>query len=115
MDVEGVVAAGGWALGRDEPPCDGSYEWAADGRGSLFSVKGYVGTAEVVKGRFKNLLNVSNRRAGYATWNGDGTKIAYAARPGDRESLEIFIVNPDGSDQVRITNTNYDHLYLDWK
>ncbi|MCD6506479.1 PD40 domain-containing protein [Candidatus Poribacteria bacterium] len=114
-DVEGVIASGRWALGRDEPPCDEIYEWAPDGRRILFSARGYVCTAEVVRGRFKNLINVSNGRAAYATWNGDGTKIAYAARPGDRKSLEIFIVNPDGSNQVRITNTNYDHLYLDWK
>lgn len=114
-DVEGVIASGRWRLGGDEPPCDKIYEWSPDGRKILFSANGYVCTAEVVNGRLKNLLNVSRRKAWDATWNGDGTKIAYVARPGDRESLEIFIVKADGTDQVRITNTNYDHLHLDWK
>lgn len=49
---------------------------------------------------------------GFADWSPDGDRIAFvASRDGN---CEIYIMDPDGSNQVNLTKTEADELYPSW-
>jgi Tol biopolymer transport system component len=49
---------------------------------------------------------------GFADWSPDGERIAFASsRDGN---CEIYVMNADGSDQVNLTNSEFDELYPSW-
>ncbi|MFQ6041979.1 MAG: TolB family protein [Candidatus Poribacteria bacterium] len=114
-DVESVSATGKWFLQRNEPPCNKIEEWSNDGKKILFYANGYICSAEVEKDRLTNMANLSMTRGFHATWNGDGTRVAFASKPPGRSNSEVYIMDADGSNLNRITHTNYNHLYLDWR
>ena len=49
---------------------------------------------------------------GFADWSPDGEQIAFAAsRDGN---CEIYVMDADGSNQINVTNTEFDELYPSW-
>lgn len=49
---------------------------------------------------------------GHADWSPDGERIAFAAsRDGN---CEIYVMDSDGTNQVNVTNTEFDELYPSW-
>lgn len=108
-----AASAGQWFLQQNEPPCNKIEEWSNDGK-ILFYANGYICSAEVEKDILTNLKNLSMRRGWDATWNSDGTCVAFVSKPADRSNSEIYVMDADGGNQIRITHTNYDHKHLDW-
>jgi len=113
-NVEAVSAMGKWFLQQNEPPCNKIEEWSNDGK-ILFYVNGYICSVEVKKDKLANMTNLSMFRGWDATWNGDGTMIAFVSRRPNRSNSDIYIMNADGSNQRCITETNYNHMHLDWR
>lgn len=117
-DVDGVIASGKWFPYRNEPPGI-PIEWSKDGKKILFFASGDICAVEIEKGKLKNMVNLSTweRRDGisYSTWNRDASKVAFVAKPPGRQNREIYIMGADGNGQTQITNTNYDHIEIDWK
>jgi len=62
-----------------------------------------------------NMANLSMVRGFHATWNSDGTRVAFVSRPAGRSNSEVYVMDADGSNLNRITYTNYNHIYLDWR
>jgi hypothetical protein len=56
------------------------------------------------------------RNAGNLAWSPDGTKILYSADVGSGQAtdVEVFTMNPDGSDQRRLTNSQGFDGRCDW-
>ncbi len=73
------------------------YVMNADGTGTKLAVVA-PGASVPAASSFYKVVDLS------PAWSPDGTKIAYACRVGDNS--EIFVVNPDGSENKRLTNTN---------
>ena len=113
-NVEATSATGRWVLQRSEPPCHKIEEWSSDGK-ILFYANGYVCSAGVEKDRLKNMANLSMIRGWDATWNADGTRIAFISIPAGRSNSEVYVMDADGTNQIRITYTNYNHKHLDWR
>jgi len=113
-DVDAVSFSGKWCLDRNEPP-GRTIEWAKDGKKIIFTASGNICSVEVEKGKLKNMVNLSLRSGSYPTWNRDANKVAFVATQPGRRNMEIYIMDADGNQQTQITNTNYDHLELDWK
>lgn len=113
-NVEATSATGEWFLQRNEPPCNKIEEWSNDGK-ILFYANGYICSVEVKKDKLANMAKLSMIRGGDATWNGDGTRVAFVSRPPGWSNSEIYIMNSDGSNQTRITFTNYNYMHLDWR
>lgn len=53
-----------------------------------------------------NLTNQITWAAGTAMYSWEGDKIVYYTSPGPPEQAEIYIMNPDGSSKVRVTNNS---------
>jgi len=113
-NVEYTSATGEWFLQRNEPPCKKIEEWSNNGK-ILFYVNGYICSAEVEKDKLANLANLSMIRGWDATWNSDGTRVAFVSRPAGRSNSEVYVMDADGNNQIRITYTNYNHKHLDWR
>lgn len=54
-----------------------------------------------------NMTNQSTWAAGTAMYSWEGDKIVYYTSPGGPELSEIYIMNTDGSNKVKITNDTY--------
>jgi len=113
--VEPVSATGKWFMQQNEPPCNKIEEWSDDGSKILFYANGYICSAEVEKDKLTNMTNLSMFRGWDATWNGDGTRIAFVSRQPGRSNSDVYVMDADGSNQVCITYTNYNHMHLDWR
>ena len=60
----------------------------------------------------QRLTNVSGEK-GHPVWSSDGTKIAFTS--GQDNSLAIWVMNPDGSNQVRVSPPPAGDLLGDWR
>lgn len=111
-----VVSMGrSWFLQLNEPPCDSIEEWSPDGKHVLFYTSGDICVATVEKGKFVSYQNLSFYRGRDATWNSDGTQIAFIGGNKDgRRTSEIFILNVETSNMQQITSTNYEFFDLHW-
>jgi Tol biopolymer transport system component len=114
-NVEDVISMRQWFPQLSEPPCDEIFEWTKDGKKLLFLAASRVCSAEIQKGRLENFINISGSYGDEATWNRDGSQVAFVKAEPGRGNTEIYIVDADGSNPVRITNTNYNHGELDWR
>lgn len=114
-EVEGVISLRQWFSQLAEPPCDKIFEWTLDGKKILFSAASRICSAELRKGKLENFINLSGAYGNDATWNPDGSRVAFVKGEPGRNNTEIYIVDADGSNSMRITNTNYNHGELDWK
>lgn len=61
-------------------------------------------------GSDRKQLTFSQEHESEPAWSPDGTKIAFASLhlTGNGGYSEIFVMNPDGSDQRRLTESKYD-------
>jgi Tol biopolymer transport system component len=48
------------------------------------------------------------------SWSPDGTRIAFASGRDSLSNRELYVMNADGSNQTRLTNTAYDDNYPTW-
>jgi len=114
-NVEAVSTTGKWFLQRNEPPCDKIEEWSNDGKKVLFYANRYICSVEVEEDKLTNMTNLSMVHGWDATWNSDGTRIAFVSRQAGRSNSDVYVMDADGSNQIRITYTNYNHMHLDWR
>ncbi len=105
-----------WFLQRNEPPCAYIEEWSPDGKQVLFYTSGEICVAKVEKGKFKSYRNLSLYRGHSATWNPDGSEIAFIG--GDkngRRTSEIFVIDVKTGKMQQITSTTHDFFDLHWQ
>ncbi len=114
-DVEAVSATQRWFAQQKEPPANLIEEWSWDDTKVLFYVSGYICVATVTDGVIEEIWNLSRHRAGRATFNYAGDRVAFTSRQHNRENTEIYVMDLDGNHQVQITNTNYNHFEPDWR
>jgi len=113
-NVDAVSATGNWFLQRNEPPCNKIEEWSPDNK-ILFYANGYICSVEVDKDKLVNMTNLSMTRGWDATWNNDGSRVAFISTPSGRSNSEVYVMDSDGRNQICITHTNYNHMHLDWR
>jgi len=113
-NVEAVSAMGKWFLQQNEPPCNKIEEWSSNGK-ILFYANGYICSAEVEKDKLTHMTNLSMFHGWDATWNSDGTRIAFVSRQPGRSNSDVYVMDADGSNQKCITYANYNHIHLDWR
>ena len=101
-----------WHLGEFDPPCNRIIRWSPDGSKFLFLGGGDVSSINVDG---SGITNLSMSEATDACWSPTGEYIAYTSTDGRKKNTEIYIMNADGTEHVRITNTNYFHMDVDWK
>lgn len=101
----------------------GSPDWSPDGKTITLSASPDEGSPDdiylisvddVLKGlpvSFTNLTNDQYKNI-FPTWSPKGDKIAFSSnREGD---YDIYIMNPDGSDQVKLTSSDGHYLRPKW-
>ncbi len=90
-----------------------NFEIAPDGKRAIFGARGDVFTVPAEKGNTRNLTQTSGVHERNAVWSPDGKWIAYV---GDATGEnEIYIVNPEGGEPVRLTNGTKSYLWeLRW-
>ena len=105
-----------WFLQRDEPPCQAIEEWSPGGKQLLFYTSGEICVATVENGRFKDYLNLSLYNGRDATWNPDGSRVAFIGKSSDgRRTSEIFTLDVETGRMQQITSTAYDYFDLHWR
>ena len=109
---ESDVFAADWILGDEFKP-----EWSPDGTKIVFYYRELVDDTRTDLDKYTRQISVMNSDGTERTnltenpwqdywpsWSPDGTKILFNSnRDG---SLHLYLMNPDGSDQTRITNLN---------
>lgn len=101
-----------WRLGEFDPPCERLIDWSLDGSKFLFFGGGDVSSMNVDG---SDITNLSMSKATDACWSPDGAYIAYTATDGRKKNTEIFVMSADGTGHVKLTNTNYFHMDVNWR
>ena len=114
-EVETVSVTGKWFHQKDEPPCTEIEEWSPDGKRILFHVGYNVCVAMVSKGKIEAVVNLGIANGWDATWSLDGNSVAFVRIPAGDENQEIYVMDIEDSQAVRLTYTNYSHFDLDWR
>jgi len=115
-EVGPVSVTGKWYLQRTEPPCTGIVDWSPDGSKILFYANRDICIATVQKGKITYLVDLSLMPANQATWNGDGSQIAFVSgNQNHRRSREIFVMSATTGQFQQITDTRFYHQDLDWR
>lgn len=111
-DTEAVGMPDKWRPGQFDPPCNRLIDWLPDGSKFLFLGGGYVSSVNIDG---TGLTNLSMSKVTDTCWSPDGEYIAYAATDGHKENTEIYIMKADGARHVKLTDTNYFHVDVDWR
>ena len=85
--------------------------WSPDGEELIFGdTSGGIFLISSASEEIKNITSGPNNNGYYPVWSPDGTKISFTSTRDGNE--EVYIMNPDGSDQERLTNNpDYDTCY----
>jgi len=91
-----------------------SPSWSPDGNNILFgySSDGNYASNEIIKMNSDNTgrqqLTINNSWDGMPRWSRDGSRICYASDISAYQHWEVYIMNNDGSNIKRVTNTSSD-------
>jgi Tol biopolymer transport system component len=80
--------------------------WSPDGRRIAFT--GEIGSGIYVMNAGGRRLRRLTRQGLFPSWSPDGRTIAFVKKPPGQFSLEIYVVNTDGSGQRRLTRNTAD-------
>lgn len=90
-----------------------NYDIAPDGKRALVTARGDIFTLPREKGHIVNLTKSSGVHDRSAIWSPDGNWIAYISDKTGED--EIYLVKPDGSDLMQLTNDAKSYRYgLKW-
>lgn len=95
--------------------------WSPDGTKIAFS-RTPEGDVYAMDADGSNQINLTNNPAGnnqHPVWSPDGTKIAFISNRdgpgGDFDGFEIYVMDADGSNQIRLTNNREGDFYPSWQ
>ena len=90
---------------------DTSPSWSPDGEKMIFGdTSGGIFLISSGNEEIENITPGPNNNGYYPVWSPDGNKISFTSTRDGNE--EVYIMNPDGSDQERLTNNpDYDTCY----
>ncbi|MGC9077791.1 MAG: S41 family peptidase [Candidatus Kapaibacteriota bacterium] len=90
-----------------------SFDISPDGSKALFAARGEIFTVPAEKGLTKNITNTPNIHDRNPVWSPDGKWIAYISDKSGE--TEVYIVKPDGTGEVQLTNNaNTYRYFLKW-
>ena len=100
---------------------DGYPDWSPDGRRIVFNREVYRGGHEIVDlvttnpdGTGLTQLTLAPLGGGVPRWSPDGSRIVFQFE-GEEETLDIFMINADGSNPVNLTrNPSGNDWYASW-
>jgi Tol biopolymer transport system component len=95
--------------------------WSPDGKKIVFSDQDSIKVVDVTGSHAVTQILHYTNRIGSPDWSPDGTKIAFMGTLHIPESQsdhdadqEIYVMNPDGSNPVRLTNNSYRDAFPAW-
>lgn len=86
-----------------------SFEIAPDGKRAMFVARGDVFTVPAKNGNIRNLTKSVGVHDRNAVWSPNGKWIAYISDATGKD--EIYIMKPDGSDKIQLTNNAESYRY----
>lgn len=86
-----------------------SFEISPQGNRALFTSRGDIFTVPASKGNILNLTKSSGVHERNAVWSPDGKWIAYISDKSGENN--IYIVKPDGSDEIKLTNIEKSYIF----
>ncbi|MFA6571394.1 MAG: PDZ domain-containing protein, partial [Bacteroidota bacterium] len=90
-----------------------NFEISPDGKRALFGARGDLFTVPAEKGNIRNLTKTSGVHERNSVWSPDGKWIAYVSDKTGND--EIWLTNPEGTEQVQITNDAQSYRFeLKW-
>jgi Tol biopolymer transport system component len=118
--VVNVDGSGKTNLSRNSA-IDGYPDWSPDGRRIVFNREVYRGGHEIVDlvttnpdGTGLTQLTLAPLGGGVPRWSPDGSRIVFQFE-GEEETLDIFMINADGSNRVNLTrNPSGNDWYASW-
>lgn len=94
-----------------------SPSWSADGRQIAYFVQWpdqwAIQTMEIQSGQATTIFSGTGDGYAWSEWSPDGTQIAIAVRASTR-SNEFYVMDPDGSNQTLLTDSEYMLYKLTW-
>ena len=108
-------------LTTEDSPLDFNAAWSPDGTKIAFTA-GSTDAIEVINadgsGRHQLVHETAGEAYGHLSWSPDGSRIAVeSTRPrqsGSEDRSEIWVMNADGSNFVRLTTNEVPDLHPDW-
>jgi Tol biopolymer transport system component len=88
-----------------------NYTWSPDSSRIAFNRGNDIYILDIDNKKYKQITNSANIE-GELSWSADGSQIAFAAIIDNQK--EIFVMNSDGSNQIRLTNNNSDDFQPEW-
>ena len=129
-EVEMIGVTGKWFHQKNEPPCAEIEEWSLNGKRILFYVGRNVCVATVSKGKIEAIVKLGHGQD--ATLSPDGSRVAFVEQ--DRGQIDfggpfgglafggdaiggrdIYLIDVESGQAIRLTYTNYSHFDLDWR
>jgi len=98
----------------DDPTDDRSPAWGPDGRSIAFDhfFNDSFQDVAIIDARTSQVRRVTSSSGEYPTWSPDGRRLAFAsARDGD---YDIFAIDADGGNEVRLTSSPGYDMYPAW-
>ncbi len=112
-------ATGAWFLRNEEPVADRIHEWARDGSGVLYSMRGdggsYLVFAQRDDDRWGDAHLVTTRKTSSVTLNPDAAYVAFASVPPGMRNHEVYIVEAATGDEWQATTSRVNHMELAWQ
>jgi TolB protein len=107
VDRQGIWVMGLEGLGRRQLAAgdDSSPSWSPDGSTIAFARDSSIRVVPVAGGTPTNLSTDPGVFDYEPIWSPDGTKILFSSEDPDTLALDLWVMNTDGSNRVRITNT----------